>query len=52
LIAPLLTYVINANSSWLLNGYQFGFELLLVNGLLTFVGLMFIREGKQALQVN
>lgn len=52
LIAPLLTYVINANSSWLLNGYQFGFELLLVNGLLTFVGLMFIRDGKQTLLVN
>lgn len=49
LCAPLVTYLINANSSWLLMGYQFGFELLLVNGLLTFIGLMMIRDGKEAM---
>ena len=43
LAAPLLAYVLNANSVDWLGGYQFGFELLLVNGLLTFVGLWFIK---------
>ncbi len=37
--APVLTYIINANSELLLFGYQFGFELLILNGLLTFLGL-------------
>lgn len=37
--APVFTYLINENSVAWLSGYKFGFELLLVNGLLTFVGL-------------
>ncbi|MCV9387520.1 sodium:solute symporter [Reichenbachiella ulvae] len=43
-IAPVLTYVLNAYSDVLLGGYQFGFELLLVNGLLCFIGLWLIKE--------
>ncbi len=38
--APILTYIINANSELLLFGYKFGFELLILNGLLTFLGLL------------
>ncbi|MFD2574064.1 sodium:solute symporter [Spirosoma soli] len=37
--SPLLTYIVNENSSAWFNGYQFGFERLLLNGLFTFVGL-------------
>lgn len=44
LIAPLLSYLINAYSVDLLNGYQIGFEILIVNGLLTFLGLILIRR--------
>ena len=40
ILAPILTYVINENSEALLGGYKFGFELLLLNGLLTFLGLV------------
>ena len=40
--APVLTYLININSDRLLFGYKFGFELLILNGLLTFVGLWLI----------
>jgi len=40
--APILTYIINANSELLLFDYKFGFELLILNGLLTFLGLLFI----------
>lgn len=41
--SPVITYIIGENSEWLLNGYQFGFELILINGLLTFLGLWVIR---------
>jgi hypothetical protein len=44
--APLLTYLISENSEVLLWGYQFGFELLLVNGLSTFIGLWMISKKK------
>jgi Na+/proline symporter len=43
-LAPLLTYLININSNWLFNGYQFGFELLILNGILTFTGLWIIKK--------
>ncbi|WP_205501911.1 sodium:solute symporter [Rufibacter psychrotolerans] len=38
-LAPLFTYIISANSVEWLWGYEFGFEVLLLNGFLTFVGL-------------
>ncbi|MEO9967299.1 MAG: sodium:solute symporter [Reichenbachiella sp.] len=44
LTAPFLTYVINEYSVEWLGGYKFGFELLLVNGLLTFTGLLFLTK--------
>lgn len=44
LMAPTFTYIINLNSESLLWGYRFGFELLLVNGLFTFIGLLFITK--------
>jgi SSS family transporter len=44
IIAPIVSYVINAYSVELLNGYQIGFEILIINGLLTFIGLVLIRR--------
>lgn len=44
LSAPLLSFVINENSEVWLGGYKFGFEILMLNGLLTFVGLFFVRK--------
>ena len=44
LISPLISYLINIYSEELLFGYRFGFEILLLNGLLTFLGLYFIRR--------
>ena len=44
IIAPLVSYLINAYSVDLLNGYQIGFEILIINGLLTFLGLILIRS--------
>ncbi len=45
-ISPILSYLLSIYSEELLNGYKFGFELLMVNGLITFVGLwMFSKKS-------
>jgi len=44
LIAPIISYFMNMFSKELLFGYEFGFEILIVNGLLTFIGLLFISK--------
>jgi hypothetical protein len=53
--SPFITYVINANSQAWFNGYKFDFELLILNGLITFVGLWAIStkgEGDKMAQYN
>ncbi len=47
ILSPVLTYLINYHSeSWLM-GYKFGFELLLLNGLITFLGLtLFMKKER------
>jgi len=42
--APVISYFIKLYSPQLLWGYQFGFELLIINGLLMFSGLYFISK--------
>ncbi|MEP4094976.1 sodium:solute symporter [Reichenbachiella sp.] len=44
LMAPTFSYLINLYSEDLFGGYRFGFELLLVNGLLTYLGLLLISK--------
>ncbi len=44
ILAPVLTYLIQLYSSKLLYGYVFSFELLIINGLITFLGLWLIRR--------
>ena len=44
LICPIICYVIQLNSEVWLNGYKFGFELLMLNGLLTYIGLHLLRK--------
>jgi Na+/proline symporter len=47
--SPVLCYILNLYSEELLNGYKFGFEMLLVNGFLTFMGLLlFSRKNDSA----
>ena len=44
--APAICYVLKANSfDWF--SYHFGFEILLLNGLLTFLGLVLIRDRRK-----
>ncbi len=40
LLSPVITYIININSEAWLGGYKFGFELLILNGLIMFLGLL------------
>lgn len=44
ILSPLLCYYLNLNSVEWLGGYKFGNELLLLNGVVTFVGLWGIRS--------
>jgi len=46
IIAPLLTFIISYNSADWFWGYEFGFEVLILNGFLTFVGLMAVSNGR------
>ena len=48
LIAPVLTYILYKNSAAWLNGYQMGFELLLINGAITFIGLLVITQKNKS----
>ena len=44
LLAPAVCFLISKNAANLLGGYQIGIELLLVNGILTFLGLLAISK--------
>jgi len=41
--SPIFCFLLSEYSEILLNGYKFGFELLIINGLFTFIGLWFLR---------
>ena len=41
--SPLISWFLNNFSEKLFNGYQIGFELVIINGALTFLGLFLIR---------
>ncbi len=45
LLAPVITYVLATFSTTLFLGYQMGFEVLLVNALLTMAGLALLSRG-------
>jgi Na+/proline symporter len=42
LLSPAICYILNANSKTLMGGYVFDNELIVVNGLITFLGLLLI----------
>jgi Na+/proline symporter len=46
LIAPVLCYFISEWAPQVLNGYQIGLELLLINGILTYLGLLLISKKR------
>lgn len=42
--APVVSYLLDVNAKHWLGGFEFGFSILMVNGLLTFLGLYAIRK--------
>ncbi len=50
-LSPCICYLLSSYSEELLFGYKFGFELLILNGLITFVGLL-IFSGKKGKYIN
>lgn len=48
LISPIICYIINKNSEAWLGGYKFGFEILILNGFLTFMGLLLLSKKRVA----
>ncbi|MCY7410268.1 MAG: sodium:solute symporter [Chitinophagales bacterium] len=45
--SPVICYFLNAHSQQWFNGYQLGFELLVINGAITFLGLIFISKKNE-----
>lgn len=41
--SPVICYFVSEYSEKLFNGYKIGFELLILNGIITFIGLFFCR---------
>ncbi|MFN3556850.1 MAG: sodium:solute symporter [Bacteroidales bacterium] len=44
--SPLLSYLLSVNSEQLLWGYKFGFEILIVNGFIIFMGLLALKRNE------
>lgn len=47
ILSPLLSLLINNYSEELFGAYKFGFELLILNGMLSYLGLYLIRNKKK-----
>lgn len=52
ILAPLVCFFIDKYSTVLLGGYVFAEELIVVNGLLTFIGLWIMSKRKNSQQIN
>ncbi len=51
IISPIISYVLSYNSPNWFNGYKIGIEIVLINGLLTFLGLCLI-SSQQKTQIG
>jgi hypothetical protein len=49
-ISPVLCYFLSYFSEDLFNGYKIGFELLIINGILTFAGLWLLRKQNEKIE--
>jgi hypothetical protein len=45
-LSPILCLILSEASPYIFNGYKIGFELLIVNGMFTFIGLLLLRNRK------
>ncbi len=44
---PVITYILNQNSEAWFGGYKIGFERLMLNGLIVFIGLLLISKARK-----
>ncbi len=49
-LSPVLCFILNRYSKQWLGGYEFGFELLPINGLITFTGLYLTTFGSKCVE--
>ncbi|ELR72613.1 Sodium/iodide co-transporter [Fulvivirga imtechensis AK7] len=47
-LSPVLSYLLSKHSEELLFGYRFGFEILIVNGAITFIGLLLLQKNQSS----
>jgi len=52
LLSPILSYIIDYNASVWFNGFQFGFFILILNGALTFIGMLMISKKGSATEYS
>lgn len=50
ILPPVISYILDTNAASWLNGYDFGYELLFLNGLITYMILLSISKNKVSLQ--
>jgi hypothetical protein len=48
LVSPLLCYFLSINAPKWFGGFQIGIELLLINGIITYLGLFLISKRNEA----
>ena len=51
-VSPVLCFVVQQNSERWFNGYQFSYELLLINALFTFLGLWALAVRKKKVDIS
>lgn len=52
IVAPLITWIMDANSKVWFNGYSFSNERLILNALLTFIGMMCLAKKTKSTTLN
>jgi SSS family transporter len=50
--SPFIAWIIDSLSEKLFNGYQIGFELIIINGAITFLGLLLIQKKNKLSLIN
>jgi Na+/proline symporter len=49
-ISPVLCYLLSSYSAQLFHGYKIGFELIIINGMITFIGLWLLSLRRRAIE--
>ncbi len=52
LVAPAIAFIIDKTSTMWMGNYKFGFEMLAINGLITFIGLWMISEKEDVVELK